>query len=126
MPFIHIKSLPFEEEIDIGNTIKKVAIDFSENTNIQLCHIHTTWEYYQPGHYAKGDKISEFQPENHYPIIVDLHTPDFNDLNNIGIMLESIANSISNSLNFPKNNIFINNRQAHSSMVFDDGQIVKW
>ncbi len=126
MPFIHIKSLPFEEKIDIANTIKNVAIDFSGNTDIQLCHIHTTWEYYQPGHYAKGDKIAEFQPKNHYPIIVDLHTPDFNDLKIIGIMLESIANSISKNTGFPKNNIFINNHAAKSNMVFDDGDIVKW
>ena len=126
MPFIHIKSLPFEEKIDISSAIKNIAIDFSENTGIQLFHIHTTWEFYQPGHYAKGDKVSEYQPKKHYPIIVDLLTPDFNDSADIEIMLESIANSISKNIRLPRNNIFINNRQAQSTMVFDDGQVVKW
>jgi len=126
MPFIHIKSLPFEEKIDISNVIKNIAIDFSEKNDVKLCHIHTTWEYYQPGHYAKGDKIAEFQPKNHYPIIVDLLTPDFHDLKVIGIMLESIANSISINTGFPKNNIFIRNRAAKSNTVFDDGEIAKW
>ena len=126
MPFIHIKSLPFEEKIDIASTIKNIAIDFSGNTGIQLFHIHTTWEFYQPGYYAKGDKVSEYQPKKQYPIIVDFLTPDFNDLGEIEIMLESIANSISKNISFPRNNIFINNRQSQSAMVFDDGQIVKW
>jgi len=126
MPFIHVKSLPFEEKIDISNVIRNVAIDFSGNTDIQLCHIHTTWEYYQSGHYAKGDKISEFQPKKNYPIIVELFTPDSCDLKLIGIMLESIANSISKNTGFPQNNIFIRSRVAKSNTVFDDGQIVEW
>ena len=40
--------------------------------------------------------------------------------------LKTIADSISERAGFPKNNIFINHRQAHSSMVFDDGNIVQW
>ena len=126
MPFIHIKSLPFEEKFDIPNTIKNVAVDFSENNDIQLCHIHTKWEYYQPGYYAKGDKISDFQPKNHYPIIVELLTPDNYDLKIIQIMLECIANSISIHTGFPKNNIFIRSRVAKSNTVFDDGKIAEW
>lgn len=126
MPFIHIKSLPFEEKTNISSTVKNIAIDFSADIGIQLSHIHTTWEFYQPGYYAKGEKVPEYQPKKNFPIIVDLLIPDFNNLEKIEIMLESIANSISKNLDFPKNNIFINNRQAQSSMVFDDGQIVKW
>lgn len=126
MPFIHIKSLPFEEQLHIPGIIKNIAVDFSKRTNVQLKHIHSTWEYYKPGHYAKGDETSEFQGRNNYPIIVDLLTPDFNDLNMIAVMLESIADSISEQMGFPKNNIFINHRQANSGMVFDDGSIVKW
>ena len=126
MPFIHIKSLPFDEKIDIAHIIISIANDFSDETGIKLDHIHTTWEFYQPGHYAKGNKVSEYQPKNQYPIIVDLDIPDFIDLEKIEVMLESIANSISTNVSFPRNNIFINTRYARRSMVFDDGQIVKW
>ena len=126
MPFIHIKSLPIEEETDVSRIVKNISIEFSSTTGIQISHIHTTWEYFQSGYYSKGDKVSEYQPDKNFPIIVDLLTPDFNDLGKIEIMLESIANSISKNMNLPKNNIFINNRQAQSSMVFDDGKIVKW
>jgi len=126
MPFIHIKSLPFEEEFDISNTIVNIATDFSNRTGIELRHIHTTWEFYLPGNYAKGDEVAEYQPKEGYPIIVDLLSPDFNELKIITVMLESIADSISEQLDFPKNNIFINHRQAHSAMVFDDGNVVKW
>ena len=126
MPFIHIKSLPFEQPFSVEDTIITIATEFSKVTNINLCHIHTTWEFYQPGHYAKGDKTTKFQPENNFPIIVDLHTPDFNDMDTIEIMLKSIAKSISQQLSFPINNIFINHHQAYSGRIFDDGEIVKW
>ena len=126
MPFIHIKSLPFEEEIDIPNILKNVALDFSKNTDTNLCHIHTTWEYYQPGHYAKGEKVSKFQPKKNHTIIVELSIPDSCDLKTIGIMLESIATSISTHASFPINNIFIRSRVAKSNTVFDDGKIAEW
>jgi len=126
MPFIHIKSLPFERPVDVPNALKVIATDFAAKTGIELSHVHTTWEFYKSGHYAKGDRLSEHQPKKNYPIIVDLLTPDFNDLNVIAIMLEAIADSISRQIQFPKNNIFINHRQAHTAMVFDDGEIVQW
>jgi len=126
MPFIHIKSLPFEELIDVTSLIKNIASDFSDKTGIELSHIHTTWEYYSPGHYAKGNQVAEYQPNNNYPVIVDLLTPDFNDSFIIALMLETIADSISRHADFQKNNIFINHRQALSGMVFDDGEIVYW
>lgn len=126
MPFIHIKSLPFKEDVDISGTITTIASDFAKNTGVTLRHIHTTWEFYSAGHYAKGDEVAEHQPKENYPIIVDLLTPDFNELKIISVMLESIADSISRQLNFPKHNIFINHRHAHSAMVFDDGEIVQW
>jgi len=126
MPFIHIKSLPFKEPVDISGAIRNIAINFSAATNVELMHIHTTWEFYNPGHYAKGSETHEFQNRSSCPIIVDLLTPDFNSTEIIETMLESIANSISESLDFPINNIFINHRQAKSEMVFDDGEVVKW
>ena len=126
MPFIHIKSLPFEKRFDVASTIKNIAREFSVKTGIELRHIHTTWQFYESGHYAKGGEVAEYQPRANYPIIVDLLTPDFNDLKVIATMLETIAESLSQQLNFPKNNIFINHNQAHSAMVFDDGRIVKW
>jgi len=126
MPFIHIKSLPFEDSIDVSSVIIKIAADFSSNTDIELSHIHTTWEFYQSGHYAKGNKVSEKQPTQNFPIIVDLLTPDFNNASQITLMLETIAESISTNVQFPKNNIFINHRHGHSGRVFDDGKIALW
>ena len=126
MPFIHIKSLPFEEQHDIPSAVLTISREFADKTGIVLNHIHTTWEFFQPGHYAKGDRAADYQPKQNYPIIVDLLTPDFNDLDTIAVMLECIADSISRQLDFPRHNIFINHRQAHSAMVFDDGKLVKW
>jgi len=126
MPFIHIKSLPFNEPIDVSSVIKNIASDFSSKTGIEMSHIHTTWEFFQPGHYAKSNKVSRKQPTQNFPIMVDLLTPDFNNASQNVLMLETIAESISKHIQFPKNNIFINHRQAHSGNVFDDGGIVHW
>ncbi|MEN8207404.1 MAG: hypothetical protein ABFS24_15570 [Pseudomonadota bacterium] len=126
MPFIHIKSLPFNPSLDRSRIVEGIARDFSGKTGIELFHIHTTWEFFSPGCYAKGDKTPEYQPDARHPLIVDLLTPDFNDMDTIAVMLESIAESISERAVFPKNNIFINHRYAHQGMVFDDGKIVRW
>ena len=126
MPFIHIKSLPFSPPLDRGRNVAAIARDFSEKMGIDLLHIHTTWEFYASGCYAKGDGTPEYQPEERHPLIVDLLTPDSNDRDVIARMLETLAESLSTHATFPKKNIFINHRQAHSGMVFDDGKIVRW
>lgn len=126
MPFIHIKSLPFENPVDMTGIIKNITLDFSHNTGIELNQIHTTWEFYPSGHYAKGNWLADYQPKAQYPLIVSLLTPDFNDAETIALMLKTVADSISRHADFPKNNIFINHTQAHSGMVFDDGKIIHW
>jgi hypothetical protein len=126
MPFIHIKSLPFETPMDIPRIIQGISTDVSRKTGVELYHVHTTWEFLLPGHYAKGDAAPAYQPQGRHPLIVDLLTPDFNDTAVVATMLETIADSISTRAGFPKGNIFINHRQARSSMVFDDGEIGHW
>jgi hypothetical protein len=126
MPFIHIKSLPLSSPGDITEVLRGITRDFAEKTGIGLMHLHATWEFYPPGHYAKGDTAPAQQPEARHPIIVDLLTPDFNDAETIRLMLKTIAESIATRLPFPIDNIFINHRRAHSGMVFDDGKIVEW
>lgn len=100
--------------------------DFSITNHIPINHVHTTWEFYIPGHYAKGKNAPNYQPDSHHPLIVDLLTPNFNKSDTIKIMLTSLAKSISGHSKVDLNNIFINHRYAHSGMVFDDGKIVEW
>ena len=126
MPFIHIKSLPLQQALDMPAVLTSIAADFSQQLSIALNHIHVSWEFYQPGHYVKGDKSPDRQPEANFPLIVDLLTPDFNNAQTIELMLKTIASSIAEHAHFPINNIFINHRQAHAGMVFDDGEIVRW
>lgn len=126
MPFIQIKSLPMNKSLNVPQIIAGIALNFSDQVGTDLCHIHTTWEFFQPGHYANGSKTADVQPESNYPLIVDLLTPDSDGQETINLMLKTIAESISKRADFPVNNIFINYRQAHSAMVFDDGEIVHW
>ncbi len=126
MPFIHIKSLPFEKPLDVPAVITGISRDFAAENQMPLKHVHVTWEYFEPGHFAKGDSAPEFQPEGPHAVLVDLLTPDFNSLDTIGTMLQTLAQSISNRACIPLKTIFINHRQAFSGMVFDDGEVVDW
>ncbi len=126
MPFIHIKSLPFETPLDVPAVITAIGRDFAEENNIPLEHVHVTWEYFEPGHFAKGDSAPEFQPKGPHSLLVDLLTPDFNAMDAIGTMLRTLAHSISGRADVPRHKIFINHRQAFSGMVFDDGEVVTW
>ena len=96
------------------------------DNNIPIIHVHTSWEFFQSGCYAKGNDAPNFQPDFNHPVIVDILTPDFNEKDVIEKMLISLANSIVTHANAKLNNIFINHRYAHSGMVFDDGKVVKW
>ncbi len=126
MPFIHIKSLPFEKSVEIKTVLEGISEDFSHETEIALEHVTATWEFFLPGHYAVAGKSEEQQPGKSHPILVDLLTPDFNDAKTVERMLKCIAKSLAKRAGVLRDNIFINHRHAHSGMVFDNGKIVRW
>ena len=126
MPFIHIKSLPFETPLDVPGVITGICRDFAQANDIALEHVHVTWEYFEPGHFAKGNSAPRFQPQTPHSILVDLLTPDFNSGPSVQKMMRTLADSISVRAEVSVRKIFINHRPAHSGMVFDDGEVVTW
>lgn len=126
MPFIHVKSLPFDRTFNVASVLEGLTKDFAKGASIGLEHVTATWEFLPARHYAVGGKTATHQPENSHPVLVDLLSPDFNPPEKIEKMLEVIASSISKHAKIPINNIFINHRQAHSGMVFDVGEIARW
>ena len=126
MPFIQVKSLPFEQPFNVSTVIEGIAKDFAKATGIGLEHVTATWEFLSPGHYAAAGKAAQRQPLSSHPVLVDLLAPDFNSTAEVEKMLKSAAASISNRAKIPIDNIFINHRQAHAGMVFDAGEIVRW
>mgnify|MGYP000197401164 CR=1 FL=1 len=126
MPFIHVKSLPFEQTIEMSTLVQGLTKDFAKDTGIGLEHVTATWELLAPGHYAVAGKTFAKQPATSHPVLVDLLSPDFNSPEEIENMLRVIAARISKRALIPLNNIFINHRQAHSARVFDAGEIVRW
>ncbi len=126
MPFIHVTSLPFDPPLDTRLAVETVSKDFAADTGIALEHITVTWNYLAPGCQAVAGKTTDYQPENTHPVLVDLLVPDFNDAGTIERMLESAAAGISIHAKVDIKNIFINCRHAHSGMVFDAGQVVRW
>ncbi len=126
MPFIHVKSLPFEQSLDIAAVLEGLSRDFAEGTSTGIEHVTATWEFLPAGHYAVAGKAASYQPQSSHPVLVDLLSPDFNSPQKIERMLQVAASSIARRTGIPIDNIFINHRAAHSGMVFDAGEIVRW
>lgn len=126
MPFVHIKSLPFDRPLNVTSVLEGLAKDFAKGTRIDLEHVTATWEFLPPGHYVVAGRAESHQPERSHPLLVDLLAPDFNSLDSVRKMLYVVATSISKRTKMPINNIFINHRQAHSGMVLDSGEVVRW
>jgi hypothetical protein len=126
VPFIHIKSLPPSEPLDVGVILEGFSRDFAEEVGIGLQHVHATWEFLQPRHYAVAGKVRDHQPSSSHPILVELLSPDFNDAKTIEAMLNCVASSLAKRARVPRSNIFINHRQARSGMVFDAGSVERW
>ena len=126
MPFIQIKSLPYESPKAVDKILPALCRDFSDRLSIPLEHVHATWEYFQEHHYCKGDSVPRWQSQTPHSVLVDLLAPDFNDADTIAVMLECIAQSLKLHADVPVNKIFINFRAARSGSVYDDGEIVFW
>ncbi|HEV8646727.1 MAG TPA: hypothetical protein VGR01_14285 [Burkholderiales bacterium] len=126
MPFIHIKSLPLAKSSDVGVVLEGVSRDFAKETGIELKHVHATWEFLKPSHYAVAGKARDRQPKSSHPLLVDLLSPDFNDAKAIETMLACVASSLAKRAGVSRTNIFISHRQAHSGMVFDAGSAERW
>lgn len=126
MPFVHIRSLPFETPIDISTVVEKVSRDLAAATGIGLEHITATWMFFAPGRYAAAGKCVSHQPMDSHPVLVDLLVPDFNSPETVESMLKTVAFSICEHTDVPVQNIFINYQQARSGMVFDAGQVKRW
>ena len=126
MPFIHIKSLPFDESLDVSAVLENLNKDFAEETGIDVQHVSSTWEFFPSGHYAVGEKSANHHTQDSHPVLIDLLVPDFNSAEHIETMLSSIASSLAKHSNIRRDNIFINARTAQSGMVFDRGEVVRW
>lgn len=126
MPFIHVKSLPFDGEFQAAEVVAGITSDFAASTGVGAEHVTATWQFILPMHYAVAGQVAEHQPQNSHPVLVDLLSPDFNNMETVAKMLKSVAESIAKRTGVPQQNIFINHRQAHSGMVFDAGEVVRW
>ena len=126
MPFIHVRSLPFEEPLDVSALVESLTKDFAKATGVGLEHVTATWDFLPAGQYAVAGKAAQRQPRGSHPVLVDLLAPDFNSSDDVEGMLHSVASSISKRAKVPIVNIFINYRQAVSGAVFDAGEVVRW
>lgn len=126
MPFIHIKSLPLGDHVDVSAVLAGVTRDFVRATGIDGAHVTCTWELLAPGHYAVAGKSAVRQPRDSHPVLVDLLAPDVHSAGAVETMLATVAASIAEHAGLSAENVFVNYRPAHSGAVLDAGEIVRW
>jgi phenylpyruvate tautomerase PptA (4-oxalocrotonate tautomerase family) len=126
MPFIHIKSLPFKQHIEVEEVVELLNRKFASELDISLEHVTVTWEFFLPGHYAHSGKVLPRQAANSHPLQVELFTPDFFTDETITKMFECIADFLSENTGVKYENIFISHREVRSGRVFNGGKIDKW
>jgi len=127
MPLIRIKSLPFDNDVDVPSMIKRITEDFAHRTDIRLENITVTWEYIPARHYAVAGFLPAAQPQTgSHPILVDVHAPSFHKSDAINVMLECLAFSVSKRSGVAYSNIFISYHKVQSGNLFDRGEIVTW
>lgn len=127
MPLISIKSLPFDNDVDVPGMIKSITEDFARRTDISIEHITVTWEFIPPRHYAVAGLLPATQPQTgSHPVLVNLHAPSFHKQDAISTMLECLAFSVSKRSGVAYSNIFISYQKVLSGNLFDRGKIVTW
>ncbi|MFT6351019.1 MAG: hypothetical protein ACJAZ4_000287 [Neptuniibacter pectenicola] len=127
MALICIKSLPFENDVDVPAMIRSITDDLARGADISIEHITVTWEFIPSRQYAVAGLMPSTQPQSgSHPILVDLHAPSFYNVNCVEAMMECIAFSISKRSRVAYSNIFINYRKINSGHVFDHGDVVRW
>lgn len=127
MPFIHIKSLPFERPFDAASVLQGISKDFSQGVRIDLAHVAATWTFFAPGHYANAGKTCAVQTDSaSHPVLIQLLAPDFNTSDRIRLMLECLAEVVAAQAGLKKECLFIEYRMAHSGQVYDCGSVVTW
>ncbi len=126
MPFIHIKSLPFDLGRDVSRVVEEICEDFAWETEVGLEHVTVTWQFLQPGAYAVAGVSAKEQPAESHPVLIDLPAPDFNAAQDVERMLHAVLRSVSQRAGISRTNIFITYREAESGCVVDGGKIVRW
>jgi phenylpyruvate tautomerase PptA (4-oxalocrotonate tautomerase family) len=126
MPVIHIRSLPFQQEPDMGKVVEHIARSFSDSNEIGLKYVTVTWDFLPQNQYAYAGHTVEYQTRDSHPILVDLLIPDFHSEERIAGLMKSLAEIISATTSIPRTNIFIQSQRAHSGLVYDQGQVVHW
>lgn len=126
MPFIHVRSLPFEPALDVASVLEAVSREFAQSAGVDVAHVHATWEFLKEGHYAVGGVAAGRQPAASHPVMVDLLSPGFNDAGAIETMLISLAASLAKHARIPRSKLFIHHRRAESGSVFDAGRVERW
>ncbi|WP_286238702.1 hypothetical protein [Neptuniibacter halophilus] len=127
MPLICIKSLPFEDEIDVSAMIKSITEDFARGSEVSIEHITVTWEFIPARQYSVAGLRPASQPQSgSHPVLVELHAPSFHNDSSVEAMMECIAFSISKRSGVSYSNIFISYRKVSSGHLFDHGEVVRW
>lgn len=124
MPFIHVKSLPFEHALDIEVLLEALSEEFATRAGVEPKHVTASWQWFRPGHYAVGGRVAHQQPNCSHPVLVTLLVPDLYSKASLEHMLTSIPVIIASLTAMPSDDVFVHGQRASFGMVLDAGQLL--
>ena len=120
MPLITIKTLPFEQDMDVPGILKSLGLAIVEKTGLGPDRFVLSWEYLSPDHVLYQGKLAEFQPKDTHHPMVGITTLKGMQEDVRTCLMETIAVSLSGFLDMPKENIcvFMNPLESGHLYVF--------
>jgi len=76
MPFVHVRSLPFEHAFNAKRAVEKISGEIARCLDLDIQYITVTWAYLHAYHYAHGGQTHEFQGEDAPPVLVEVLVPE--------------------------------------------------
>ena len=121
MPVINIKSLPVRDRINIPEILVRLNQSVANVSGIDPEHVWSYWEFIKSGFYAVGKNIAASVHEQTHSPIIRVTCLEGKTTEQIKIILETIAATISRELDIEYGNMFIVYDNIDPAMVFDGG-----
>src|SRR3712207_5265518 len=107
MPFLHIRSLPIEDDFDAAEAVRAISAEFAAGADVREQHVTVTWQTFEQGHYASAGETATAQPAATHPILVELLAPDSNSDERIERMLRAAAAAVAAQAGVEPGNVFV-------------------
>ncbi len=124
MPIIEIRALPQKQTVSLKKVISKLNKDLATACGYGPKHVWITWTNIEPGLYFEGRDSAPLQPKDSHPPLVNVMAFGKKQDLEIGLMLKTVSESLSDSLSLG-GNVFVRYTELKPGRLASGGEIVK-